>query len=183
MGDKRSAYEESMRVPMLVRYPKQLANGKVSDELILNIDLAPSFLDLAGVEIPKEIQGMSWAPLLSDSNAPFRTAFFYEYFFENKFAETPTVLALRTKTHKLIKYPGHEDWTELYDLNIDPFETKNLVSSPEHRSLLFTMEKAFEQEKKATGYLVPDYAEKPWPADYIHIKKKQNYPWLNRKEE
>lgn len=179
MGDKRSAYEESLRVPMLVRYPDQKTAGNVSDELVLNIDLAPTLLDLAGVTIPKEIQGRSWAPLLTDANSAFREGFFYEYFFENKFAETPTVLAFRTRTTKLIKYPGHEHWTELYDLKADPFEVNNLVDSLEHQELLSQMEAAFEREKKTVGYLVPEYAEKPWPADYIHIKKKQNYPWLN----
>ncbi len=180
MGDKRSAYEEGLRIPLLVRYPNQLKVGEVSDELVLNIDLVPSLLDLAGEQIPEDIQGESWAPLLTDKDATFREGFFYEYFFENKFAETPTVLAYRTKTKKIIKYPEHEDWTELYDLVDDPFETKNLVSSPEHQSLLSSMEAAYEKEKKTVGYLVPEYAEKPWPADYIHIRKPQNYPWLSR---
>ncbi len=181
-GDKRSAYEEALRVPLLVRYPKKMAKASISEELVLNIDLAPTLLDFAGIKIPEEIQGMSWAPLLTNKDAKFREGFFYEYFFENKFAETPTILAYRTKTKKIIKYPENEDWTELYDLVADPFETKNLVSSPKHKSLLSSMEKAFEKEKKATGYLVPEYAEKPWPEDYKFVRKKQNYPWLNRQE-
>jgi len=179
-GDKRSAYEESLRVPLLVRYPDKLEAGKVSDELVLNIDLMPTFLDMAGLEIPKEVQGKSWAPLLTDEKAAFRTEFFYEYFFENWFWETPTILALRTKTKKIVKYPGHDDWTELYDLVADPFEKKNLVDSPEHKALLSQMEAAFEKEKKAVGYLVPDYAQKPSPDDHKRVKKIQNSPWLNR---
>lgn len=169
-----------INVNTLVRYPDKLEAGKVSDELVLNIDLMPTFLDMAGLEIPKEVQVISWAPLLTDENAAFRTEFFYEYFFENWFWETPTILALRTKTKKIVKYPGHDDWTELYDLVADPFEKKNLVDSPEHKSLLSQMEAAFEKEKKAVGYLVPDYAQKPSPDDSKRVRKTQNYPWLNR---
>ncbi len=102
-GDKRSAYEEGLRIPFLVRYPKIMAKASISEELVLNIDLVPTLLDFAGVKIPKEIQGISWAPLLTDKNAAFREGFFYEYFFENKFSETPTILAYRTKTKKIIK--------------------------------------------------------------------------------
>lgn len=178
-GDKRSAYEESLRVPMLVRYPKKMPKAATSDELVLNIDLAPTLLDFAGVEIPKEIQGLSWAPLLTDKNATFREGFFYEYFFENKFAETPTILAYRTKNKKIVKYPDHQEWIELYDLEKDPYETKNLVKSSKHKKMLKKMEKAYEKEKKAVGYLFPDYAEKPWPDDYEFTRKSMNQPWLN----
>jgi arylsulfatase A-like enzyme len=66
-----------------VRYPKK-KQVSTSDELVLNIDLAPTLLDLAGVEIPKEMQGESYAPLLTDKDAQYREGFFYEYFFENK---------------------------------------------------------------------------------------------------
>ena len=180
MGDKRSAYEEAMRIPMLVRYPGHIAAGSVSDELVLNIDLAATFLDLAGVEVPEEIQGKSWKPLFDKPDADFRSGFFYEYFFERKFSETPTILAYRTKTAKYIAYPDHKEWVELYDLIADPFERKNLAHLHEHHELRSRMETAFEKEMSAVDYVFPDYADEPWPADYVHIKKKQNYPWLNR---
>ena len=179
-GDKRSAYEEAMRIPMLVRYPGHIPAGSVSDELVVNIDLAPTLLDLAGAAVPEEIQGQSWKPLFDDPDAAFRPGFFYEYFFERKFSATPTLLAFRTKNAKLVKYPGHEEWTELFDLAADPFETQNLVHLPEHRPLLKQMEAAYEAEKKAVGYLVPDYADKPWPEDYIHLKTLRKYHWINQ---
>lgn len=178
-GDKRSAYEEGLRVPMLVRYPKQMKTGSVSEELVLNIDLVPSLLELAGVEIPEEIQGESWAPVLTNKKAIVREGFFYEYFFENKFGETPTVLAYRTKNEKIIKYPDHQEWVELYDLQKDPFEINNLANSGKHKKLLKRMEAGFEKEKKAVGYLLPEYADKPWPDDYNFVRKKMNYPWLS----
>src|SRR6185295_8678706 len=66
LGDKRSCYDESLRIPMLVRYPKLAAKGKVRDEMVLNIDIAPTFLEIAGVSIPPTMQGKSWVPLLDN---------------------------------------------------------------------------------------------------------------------
>ena len=143
-------------------------------------DVMPTFLDMAGVAIPDEIQGQSWAKLLAKPNSKYRKGFFYEYFFETKFSENPTMLAYRTEDTKLIKYPGHEDWTELFDLKNDPYERKNLTSSPEHRSLFKRMEKAFEAEKKAVGYHVPDYAEPAAPHGTLPTRKKLHYHWLDR---
>jgi N-acetylglucosamine-6-sulfatase len=79
---------------------------------------------------------------------------------ENAFPQTPTFVAVRTKTAKLIKYPGHEDWTELFDLANDPYETKNLVAEPEHNAFLAHMNDELEKQVKATGFLVPDYADR-----------------------
>ena len=63
LGDKRALYEESLRIPMLVRYPRLFGKGKLIDDIVLNIDLAPTFLDLAGVDVPREMQGASWKAL------------------------------------------------------------------------------------------------------------------------
>src|SRR6185436_6821439 len=105
LADKRSAYDESMRIPLLLRYPPLGAKGRTVDALVLNIDLASTFLDFAGVKIPSSMQGRSWRPLLEyaagpgGSAPPWRTAFFYEYFYERNFA-IPTTLAVRTETAK-----------------------------------------------------------------------------------
>jgi arylsulfatase A-like enzyme len=160
LGDKRSAYEESLRIPFLVRYPKLGTKGKVVDEMVLNIDLAPTLLDFAGIAIPKEMQGQSWRPLVEGKPAEWRKAWFYEYFQERNFPGTPTVLGVRTKTAKLIKYPGHDDWTEVFDLKADPYETKNLALDPTRKELRDGLEVLFEQQKKAVGFKVPDYADK-----------------------
>ncbi|MCS6860973.1 MAG: sulfatase-like hydrolase/transferase [Abditibacteriales bacterium] len=163
LGDKRSAYEESMRIPFLVRYPKLGVQGKVVDEMILNIDLAPTLLDFAGVPIPKEMQGRSWKPLLTGEAKAWRKAFFYEYFWERNFS-TPTVLAVRTETAKLIKYPGHDDWTELFDLQADPYERRNLANDPAFKSLREQMEQEFERQAEAVAYRLPPYADELQPA-------------------
>lgn len=162
LGDKRSAYDESLRIPLLVRYPKLgvAARGKTVDQLTLNIDLASTFLDFAGVAVPPTMQGRSWRPLLEGKPANWRTAFFYEYFFERNFA-IPTVLAIRTETAKLITYPGHEEWEELYDLKADPFETKNLRHDPAAKPLLDAMRDEFQRQSRAVDFKVPETADKP----------------------
>jgi len=161
LGDKRSAYDESLRIPLLARYPKLGVKGKVVDEMALNIDLAPTLLDFAGVPVPATMQGRSWRPLLEGKLASWRKAFFYEYFYEKGMERTPSVLAVRTETAKLIKYPGHDDWTELFDLKADPFEKKNLARDPAHKDLLEQMQGEFDRQGKAVQFRIPDYADKP----------------------
>jgi arylsulfatase A-like enzyme len=165
LGDKRSAYDESIRIPLLVRFPKGAASGKAIDEMALNIDLAPTLLDYAGVEVPREMQGRSLRPLLEGKppREPWRKAFFYEYFWERRF-DIPTTLAVRTPDAKLIRYPGHDDWTELYDLRSDPYETKNLARDPPHGGLLKRMQDEFDRQAKQVDFKVPDYAHERMPA-------------------
>jgi hypothetical protein len=92
-------------------------------------------------------------PLLTnDESVPWRGAFLYEYFKEGQFA-SPTVLAARTATHKLIKYPGHDDWTELFDLANDPYETKNLADDVD---LLDTLQAVFDEQSKAVEFRMPE---------------------------
>jgi arylsulfatase A-like enzyme len=114
LGGKCSAYEESIRIPLLVHHPRlgEAAKGRVIDEIALNIDLAPTLLELAGASIPGEIQGRSWGSLLRGVAAPWRSSFFYQYSYTSNFP-SPAVTAVRTQTAKLIRYPGHEEWTEV----------------------------------------------------------------------
>lgn len=159
--DKRSLYEESLRIPLLIRYPKRFGKGKVLDEMALNIDIAPMLLDLAGVTIPSEMQGRSLLPVAAGEKTEWRKSFLAEYFMENRFPTTPTTLAVRTADAKLIKYPGHDEWTELFDLSADPYETKNLAADPAHKDLLAKMNAEFDAQIKAVDFRVPEYADKP----------------------
>ncbi len=161
LGDKRSAYEESLRIPLLVRCPR-LGNGAaVIDKMALNIDLAPTLLDLANVPIPPQMQGLSWKPLLEGkAPADWRKAWFYCYFFENRFG-TPMTTAVRTETAKLIRYPGHPEWTELFDLAADPFELRNLYGDPAASGLRKHLEAEYDRQATAIGFHVPDFADKP----------------------
>jgi len=169
LGDKRSAYEESLRIPFLVRFPKlgKNAAGRVIDEPILNIDLAPTLLDYAGLPIPKEMQGRSWRPLLENQKpVDWRRAWFYEYFAEaQQNSKVVDITAIRTLDAKLIKYSIKsgtlEDWTELFDISKDPYELKNLYNDPASKKLRLDMEKEYERLKKEVNYVIPDYVNRP----------------------
>ncbi|HEY1110192.1 MAG TPA: sulfatase-like hydrolase/transferase [Opitutaceae bacterium] len=173
LGDKRSAYDESLRIPLLVRYPRMIAKGTTSDALVLNIDLAPTLVELAGAATPASMQGKSWRPLFTAPAAAFREAFFAEYFWEANFPTTPTLTAVRTQTAKLIKYDGKPEWTELFDLAADPYETKNLFNDPQHRALRIRLEAEYEKQAKAVGYVIPSYAHKPGETPTKQKKKKK----------
>lgn len=164
LGDKRSAYEEALRIPLLLRYPKLGGNGTTVDQMALNIDLAPTLLDFAGAPIPPTMQGRSWRPLL-EGKAPsdWRKAWFYCYFFETRFG-TPLTTAVRTETAKLIKYPGHPEWTELFDLATDPYELKNRYDDPSADALRTRLEAEYERQVAAIDFRIPDFADKPGTA-------------------
>ena len=159
LGDKRTAYEESLRIPLLVRYPALAASNAVVDAMALNIDLCPTFLDFAGVAAPTNLHGRSWRPLLEQrADAPKRDAFFYCYFAERSFT-APMTTAVRTEQAKLIRYPGHPEWTEVFDLARDPYETNNLASDPAHAALRRELAVAYAREAAAIQFHVPGYAD------------------------
>jgi arylsulfatase A-like enzyme len=130
LGDKRAAYEESIRDPLLIRYPKLIKAGTVIDQLTLNLDVGPTILDLAGAEIPADYQGKSWLPLFTGDTKSWRSEFLAEYFLEKAYAHIPTWQAVRTDRWKLIHYPDLKDSDELYDLQNDRYEMKNLIDDP-----------------------------------------------------
>ena len=139
--DKRTAYEESLRVPLLVRYPRVVKPGTVIREMVLTLDLAPSILDLCGAAPLPDADGQSWKRLLGGDSAGWRTAFFYQYNYEPQFPYTPNVRAIRTDRWKYIHYPhgdgGPDRYTaELYDLGNDPLEMQNLISIAAHAQRL-----------------------------------------------
>jgi N-acetylglucosamine-6-sulfatase len=127
--DKRSMYEESIRVPLIVSCPELYAGGQRREEMILNIDYAPTILEAAGLPIPETVQGESFYGLLDGSKTDWRDAFLYEYFWERSFPQTPTVLGIRTNTHKLMRFHGVWDLYEMYDLATDPKEMNNLIGN------------------------------------------------------
>ncbi len=164
LGDKRSAYDESLRVPLLVRDPSLSAGarGRAVNEMVLNLDLAQTLLDYAGVPAPKEMQGRSWRPLLAGGRILWRQSWFYEYFAENqKNSRVPDITAVRTISAKLIKYPGHDDWTELFDLKSDPYEMSNLFKDPNYATLRAKMEAEHDRLASEVGYRVPEYVDRP----------------------
>lgn len=161
LGDKRSAYDESLRIPFLVRYPRLANPGRVADGMVLNVDLAPTLLDFAGVAIPKEMHGRSIRPLLEGTKTDWRRAFFYCYFFEKNFPTTPTVTAVRTDSAVMIKYPGHDAWTEVFDLARDPYQMKNLAKEESSAGLRRELEAEYDRQSKAIEFRIPDFADSP----------------------
>lgn len=161
LGDKRTAYEESLRIPFLVRYPRLGNPGRTVDEMVLNVDLAPTFLDYAGVAIPKEVHGRSFRPLLEGKRVDWRKAWFYCYFFEKGFTQVPTVTAVRTESAVLIKYPGHDEWTEMFDLARDPYQSKNLAKDGGSALMRKELEAEYDKQSKAIDFRIPDFADKP----------------------
>jgi len=132
--DKRHAYEESMRVPLLVWAPGMVKPNSVMEQIIMNVDLAPTFLDLAGIAKPKQMQGFSFAEILGGKSVTWqRDKVFYEYYWEAAFPQTPTTFAVRTERYKYIYYNGIWDINELYDLQADPYEMNNLIRDPAYQ--------------------------------------------------
>lgn len=131
--DKRNAYEESMRVPLLATGPG-FEKGKVVKEVVANLDIAPTMLSLAGVESPAHFQGRSFTKLANGEklDKPWNNEFAYEYFWEFNFPHTPTTFAVRTDKYKLIQYHGIWDQEELYDMVNDPKEMNNLANDPNY---------------------------------------------------
>ncbi len=125
--DKRTMYEASIRVPLLAHCP-ELFQGRRRREQVLNIDLAPTMMAAAGLPIPDTMQGRSLLGLLSGTDTAWREDWLYEYFWERNFPQTPTVLGVRTDRYKLMQYHGVWDRYELYDLEQDPEETRNLLA-------------------------------------------------------
>jgi arylsulfatase A-like enzyme len=125
--DKRHAYEESMRVPLLCWAPGFIKPNSILEQMVLNVDIAPTFLDLAGIKTPAQMQGRSFAPLLQRKNIDWRKQVFYEYYWEAAFPSTPTIFAVRNDRYKYIYNHGVWDINELYDLAEDPYEMNNLI--------------------------------------------------------
>ncbi|ANU07222.1 sulfatase [Paraurantiacibacter namhicola] len=139
--DKRNAYEESMKVPFIAM-GGGMAKGRVNTDLIANIDIAPTFLELAGASQGEaKFDGISFMAQLMgmERQGPWREGLNYEYFWEYNYPHTPTTLALRGDRYKYIQYHGVWDTEELYDLQNDPFEMNNLIASPDHQDVVSRM--------------------------------------------
>lgn len=156
MWDKRAAYEPSMRIPLIMRYPRLAKAATECEEMVLNIDLAPTILELVGVLVPDTMQGQSWLGVLRGRHG--RKSFLYEYFQEadRKF-KRPTVIAVRTKQWKYVTYPLDKSLTsELYNLRADPEELNNLFGNPEYSDITEQMKNELARLQKETGFRYPE---------------------------
>jgi len=130
--DKRLMHEPSIRVPCMVRYPRRIPAGTVRREAVLDTDLAPTLLDLAGIPIPERMQGKSLLPLAHKDDAAFRKDWYYEYFEWPNPETVPPCRGVRTERYKLIEYTLEPHEYEMYDLVADPKETRNLYGMQAH---------------------------------------------------
>ena len=129
-GEKRNAYEASIRIPLFVRYPPLTGGGRKIGATVLNIDLAPTLLQLAGLPAPADMQGKSWVPLLDGTTQSVRSGMFYEYFREQGYI-VPRIIAFRRNNLKLIEYPDHPEYArEFYNISTDPWEKNNRIADP-----------------------------------------------------
>ncbi|SFG66819.1 sulfatase family protein [Pedobacter insulae] len=149
--DKRDMYEASLRVPMLAYAPGMIKPGLVVNEMIENIDIAPTFLALAGIKKPTQIQGLSFANLLKGSETKWRDKIFYEYYWEWAFPQTPTMFGVRTEQFKYIFNQGVWDANELYDLKNDPEEINNLIRDPRYSKIAGQLKKDMWDWLEQTG--------------------------------
>jgi arylsulfatase A-like enzyme len=159
--DKRNAYEESMRVPLLMRGPG-VEGGLVVEEMVANIDIAPTMLDIAGVPSYDHFDGRSFFPLaVQQSELPWRDELLYEYYWEFNYPSTPTTFALRTPDFKFIQYHGIWDTDELYDMRNDPRESSNLINDPAYLPVIADMrQRLFDKLKNRDGQHTIPYTEK-----------------------
>jgi N-acetylglucosamine-6-sulfatase len=159
--DKRNAYEASMRVPMLAHCPELIRPGTKVEQVVANIDIAPTILEAAGLRPPAYLDGKSFLPLLQRKPAEWRDGLLYEYYWERNFPHTPTVHALRGDRYKYIHYHGIWDIDELYDLQEDPEEARNLIRSPEHQPVVKQMNKQlFAMLASSAGMYIPLYEDR-----------------------
>ncbi|MFK7767087.1 MAG: sulfatase [Mariniblastus sp.] len=168
--DKRWMYEESQRMPFVVRYPKSIPAGLKTDAIIENVDFAPMMLDFAGVKTPEYMQGRSFKEICETGKeaADWKQAAYYRYWMHMAHHDNPGHVGIRTKTHKLIFYYGAgyrkgdqrtpAAW-ELYDLKNDPGENVNQYDNPEYAGIASSLKRQLKQLREDIGDDGAEYPE------------------------
>ncbi len=153
--DKRFMYEESMRTPLIMSWPGVIKPGSRATEMVQNLDYAPTFLDIAGVDIPTDIQGLSLMPVMKGQAKDWRDALYYHYYEgKHNWHAVARHDGIRTQRHKLIHYYTNKEW-ELYDLDVDPHEMNNLYGQEQVSSITTRLQAKLESVRK--HYRVPPY--------------------------
>jgi arylsulfatase A-like enzyme len=176
--DKRLMYEPAIRVPMMIRWPNHVLAGLVRDEMVLNIDVAETLLEIAGLPIPPTMQGRSFLPLAVGKSVPdWRKDWLYEYYEYPGFENVRPHRGIRTQRYKLIHFFVEPQEFELYDLQTDPNEDKNLHSKSGYEALTAQLKARLEELRRETAdhyqyrpsmtirrelQLVPPGPQRPW---------------------
>jgi arylsulfatase A-like enzyme len=149
--DKRFMYEESLRMPFLVRWPAGIKAGSRSRAIALNVDFAPAFLEAVGAPVPADMHGRSLLPVLRGRiPADWRTSMYYRYYHDPGDHNTRAHYGVRTTTHKLIYFWKKDQW-ELFDLVNDPYELHNLYGEPGQEQLTATLKAELARLKQSVG--------------------------------
>lgn len=147
--DKRFMYEESLRMPLIIKYPREVKAGKILSETTLNVDFAPSLLEFAGIKKPFEMQGESFVPILRGEKAEnWRTSMYYHYYEYPKWHNVQPHYGIRIDRYKLIHFYYDVDIWEFYDLKEDPNELTNLYNNPEYNYLIANLKKELKNQQK-----------------------------------
>jgi arylsulfatase A-like enzyme len=146
--DKRFMYEESIKMPFLVRWPGVVKPGTTQTAMGINPDFAPTFMEAAGLSVPADMQGRSLVPLMKGKKpADWRTSWYYRYYHDPGDHNTRAHYGVRTETHKLIYFWKKDQW-ELYDLVKDPEELRNLYRDPAQADTIAKLKKELSRLKK-----------------------------------
>lgn len=158
MVDKRTMHEPSIRIPLIVRYPKlnPPTQATTINQQVLTVDIAPSVLDLCGQPIPTGLHGRSWKKLVQGGDPDWRRSFFYHYNYEKQFPYTPNVRGVRTDDWKYIHYPHGDSkpdrhLAELYHLKDDPEERRNLINDPQHAAKVKELQTELDRLMHSSG--------------------------------
>jgi arylsulfatase A-like enzyme len=157
LGDKRTAYEESIRIPFLLRYPAEVKPA-VRDELVLNLDIAATVLGACGLNSSWKPYGENLLPLVTAAHGavPWRKSFLYQNYRDPSYPKvTFDVLAVRTTTHKYVENNHDPEWTQLFDLVADPRENHNLAPDPGRAGLLAGMKAELARLMREAAYAAP----------------------------
>lgn len=178
--DKRFMYEESFRTPILMRYPKEIKAGTIVDELIQNLDFAPTFLDFAGVDIPAEMQGESFRNIVSGESSEWRDAIYYTYYEYPGWHMVKRHYGIRTDRYKLMHFYHDIDEWEMYDLVTDPQEMHNVYGDPEYAKIQSNLHQRLLALREKYGD--SDANDQRFKSEYMKVLQERNSIWLKEAE-
>ena len=176
--DKRFIYEQSSRMPLLARYPREIQPGSTNDQIVLNLDFAPTFLDFAGLPIPQDMQGASLRPLLrGQAPAGWRQSMYYHYYEYPGGHGVYRHCGVRTRRYKLVYYYGTNEW-ELFDLEKDPRELRNVADDPAYAQTVEELKAELERLRLQyqDDSIDPDYLAKQKPPAKAKDKRPHGAP-------
>ncbi len=168
--DKRFMYEESLKTPLLIRYPKEIKAGTKINSMVQNLDFAPTFLDYAGAKIPADMQGQSFRKLIAGKTAKWRDAVYYTYYEYPSIHMVKRHYGIRTSRYKLMHFYYDIDEWELYDLQKDPQEMHNLYNDPSYSKVRKDMHRKLDKLRKK--YRDSDANDQKYIKNYLSTLKK-----------